>query len=280
MATHTLVEGAVDLNASASYNAGAGPAPSGWASGDNLLILDGSQTINVNLSALSALTLTNVLIGPNFKGQIGDIGTSMVLGTVTMLQIAGGGGDIYISPGTCALAEVKDTRGGLVAVTGGTCADFVSYLGRVRVTTAAIITACRNLGAVLDIGYNATGITTLHQRRGKTIIDRAVTNGKMLDGLVEAMKNCSIGTALDQFGGVWDHRGGGVAGFTGFGGTFNAANARNDFAFTGTLTRYKGFKMIDKSGAATVTLPAAANIKDYGYGQEAVSALAGYGGAV
>ncbi len=183
MARYYIVSGAVDLNATATYNTaadGSGSAPAAIAdlAGDDIELSQGTQTITTNPTALAAVDIASFSLGAGFKGKFGADGTSIsLLCTTGTITIETSGASVFLtSGGTNADVTVASSGSGMVRFTGGTWTRG-KFSGGDNYIDAGIFTNVHQTGGTMKVIKSGTAITlythvggSLHTLRNLTTL--------------------------------------------------------------------------------------------------------------
>lgn len=178
MAVKTLLPGATDLAAGASWSGGVAPTAD-----DDLIIPNGSQTIpGVDLSALVTTGVQTFHIMKGFTGTIGGGGTSLVIPMKTAYTskpnfLNESSGFVYISSGSVTCTNAVVNGSGSTFITGGTWTNVYANAGTSVPGAAATVTnMLYGGGTVLDTFTSSIAYTTVTiTGSGNVSIARAVT---------------------------------------------------------------------------------------------------------
>lgn len=181
MATYYIVNGATDLNATATYNTaedGSGSAPAAVSdlAADDLVLSQGTQTSWSNPTALAAIDLASFTIGSKFKGLFGASGTSIsILCTAGVISIESSGASVFLtSGGTNAEVVVAGGSGGQVRFTGGTWTRG-KFSGGANYIDAGIFTNVHQTGGTMEVIKAGTAITLYTHMGGALMSKRNIT---------------------------------------------------------------------------------------------------------
>jgi hypothetical protein len=252
MADKYLVAGSVDLSASASWAAtidGAGGDGTPGA-GDDVFIMEGSQTINVGLTQLNSNDLGSVTIGAAFTGSLGTAATSATIQCQSgEVNISARGAQVHITAGTGNLATVNiETSGGAtVRLAGGTTATVNLRGGILSIENGATVTTLnQSSGSVTAIA--GTTFTTTRVTGGALSSERALGTATVDGSAQVTTTEAATVTTLNVHGSsMVNHRSSGTITTANlYGGTLTPAGARQAATIT-TANRYGG-SIVTKTG--------------------------------
>lgn len=242
----TLNQGAVDLNAGASYSGGILPV-----NGDSLFITAGGQYVNTNPAALTAVNLARVFHSAGFTGSMGSAGAPIEFGNVTTFDIDGKGGQHYYKTGTTTLLRVAGSGGGKVWFSGGTFTTVVVYRGEVEFSGACSIGRIIVMGGNVIIRKATTGAATtkIVVRGGKVTNERTAATIEVVraTGTLLQMYDAAVTTLLRVIDGVVQYKSSGTITYLeGAGGVLTTKGAEKTFTVTdGEL--WEGFSIDDST---------------------------------
>jgi len=248
-----LNEGAVDMNAGASYTPAALPV-----NGDSLSVVAGSQLVNTNPAALTAVNLVDYFHSNGFKGSMGVAGSPVEFGNITgTMQIDGGGGQHYFKTGTVASARVIGSGGGKVWLSGGTYTVLVVFGGEVEISGACTVTKLIVLGGTVTLQPLTSGAasTTIIIKGGTVYNSRSCATVELINASARLFTKAAaaVTTKLRIAAGVATHLSSGTITYLeGAGGTLSTRGAEKKFTITaGEL--WSGFTIDDSSQLTYIT---------------------------
>lgn len=205
MATAYLTDGATTLAAASWSDA------TGFADGADLVISDGSQSIQTALNQ-SGLTngINRLRILPGFSGNIGSGSESLRVdvdnsSSPRLEYLARAGSLFYAANGNSNVCtRLVVASGGSLTLTGGTITQLeVQAANRVTVNSSTVVTTAYINGGSGVIEYNATAITNLYMGGGNYVLRRAATTVTLGGGtlVVDVKQAATAATTINMAGG-------------------------------------------------------------------------------
>lgn len=165
--------GANDGNWSTAGNWSPSGAP---VTGDDVYVEEGSQNITLGLSQ-GSVNLASLRI--SFNGTIGTASTPLTIGCNSgTVNITGTGSFYKITAGTGGISKIVYNPKGnsTLYIAGGTTTTLeTGGIGLVEIDSAAVVTNIYSNGAGINIGYNATVVTTFVNTRSAVSSYRPIT---------------------------------------------------------------------------------------------------------
>ena len=259
MATHTLLTGATDATAGASYDTGT--APGSWAAGDILIVPDGTAAPTSIATAWTASgnALARALFGPECSRPIGGSGTNAAI------EVTNSTGNLdYYARGiaffaaTANIIDVRSPSSAPVHLPTGAVTNLRMQSGAVvKVGEAMGVTNYHKQGGNLDISAYGANKVTLGYDFGGTTISRRTLDTLYLAGprddtgsqqLFVLDGSAKIDVDLFAFGGKYQHRSSGVIDRAYFGrySYATAEGAKNDVTVS-VATIVSGARVVKSS---------------------------------
>jgi hypothetical protein len=221
--------------------------------GDDVFVQATSQTIAGYTTAADYLSFT-----VNFAGNIGTAGSPLVFGTSGTMTVRTLSGTHYLSVtsgDTIGVLHVERTGTGKVYVAGPGAATTVRLGSNVACDIAAdcAVTTLEEVGAVADVAYNATAITTLKSVGGRITSNRSITTQYLGTNSSVVTKGVAAVTTSEVLGGKHTHWSSGtVTSSNVYAGEATAKGSPYNFTVTNRKTG-EGAKNFTDSSNATFT---------------------------
>lgn len=193
MATHELVQGAVDLNAAASWSSAT--APGSWTDGDTVIMATRGEDVTTNPTAMGGKDLVLLRTDDGFNRDLGSPAAYVKVNanrTAAGKLILGHAGDSYIEGGTvdATITTIEKRGGGRLWLKGVVNATLKAIAGVVRVLSDSTVSAVRvDKGASVDVETHGSDVVdgacevagTLIVRRRLSSTTTRVKNGGVLE---------------------------------------------------------------------------------------------------
>lgn len=236
MATRYHLAGTTDFGAGASWHDGVYGASGAPASTDTLWLTEGADTISAGLSQ-AAVDLTALRVTDGFSGRVGAPGSSLTIAVqqtnTGIVEYAASGGYMYLAGGTNNIWKVRVKGAGKLFLTGGAVAgtgDAIEvYGGELDVADGCAIdgTSLDVYGGSTVVDYKGSDtITTLNIHSGTVVMRRVCTTVNLFGGtlVLQVEKAVLAATTINQRGGMYDHRAGGITTWNAYEGDATFAN--------------------------------------------------------
>lgn len=238
------------------------------ANGDTAIIDTGSRDIEANDQ--SAVTATLIVVGPNYKGNIGSgTGTPYQINATTLI-VAGGGGKQHFK-GTYGTVVVEKVGTGTqnLYLDGGTTTLALIHQGTVGLLGGTYTTLFADpIGGIKNnvyIDVVAATVTTLNQRQGTTkMADSAgtITTANIDAGSLDVTAGTLTNLYQRNGATIWQTGDGALAIAVIYDGTFDASGDVHPKTIT-NLTAYGAARLNLSNGAGNIML--ANDLIDRGY---------------
>lgn len=181
MATRILAPAATDLDSAASWG---GSKP---IAGDDVKILEGSQTVTAGLAAYNGVDFGSVFIGPECSVSFADDWEFDCTSGIVDHQ---GSGNLRLD-GTLAL--IRSIGSGWTRVNGGAITTAIAQTGPVEITDQATIANAWSVFADMTIGSHASDrVDSLVVGRGRVDTKRSVESGRIGAGRLTFLDDATI----------------------------------------------------------------------------------------
>lgn len=278
MATHTLLTGATNAAAGASYDTAT--APASWSAGDTLLVPDGSAAPTGLATAWTASTnaLALALFGPECYRPIGGGGTNAALDVTntgtSALKYYGRGAAFFAVD--ASMIDIRSPGSAAVYLPSGTVASLMMQQGSVVSIGEAmdVTTEIEKQGGTLDIAAYSTNVIPIITDHGGVTVSRRTCNSVFMVGpsdrtgsqhLFVLDGSAKIDTKLWQYGGKYQHKSTGVIDEAYFGRYAYATAEGAKADVTVTVARVvAGAAIRESSSGVKFILPTGSNLTEIG----------------
>lgn len=249
MATIFHVGGTTDLSQIASWKTATGGAGTVPVDGDAAMFTEGSDVITGGLST-AGTDADNIKLNLGFTGRIGGSAGSWIIGcnvgsgggSLGVFEYGAGAGYMYLTAGTNGIDVLIINGNGHAYLTGGTISEIRQFSAEMDINdTVDLSGKTVNLfGGSSTIERKADGTDpTINVYGGTHYIKRPGTTYNLYGGTLkqEVILEATAAVTVNQYGGLFDVRAGGITTYNGFGGEYTAENAIRDLTI-GTANIY------------------------------------------